>query len=206
VSLPELAPVHLGGTTIAHRKSHVAARAATPPAAAPGPVPALPAHSPAAAPSPQQAIVPPLGAPPATRDEPSPEPATLVRRARECANRGELEEARAWCERAVAADKLDAHSHYLLASVLQELNLTDAAAHALRRTLYLEPRHVLAHYALGHLARREGREHDCARHLRNALRAIGEWPPQVAAREFEGMDVMRLAEVIRASMKEAATA
>jgi hypothetical protein len=59
---------------------------------------------------------------------------------------------------------------------------------------------VLAHCALGHLARRQGRAHESARHFRNALRAIDAWAPEDAAREFEGMDVLRLAEVIRAIM------
>jgi chemotaxis protein methyltransferase CheR len=128
--------------------------------------------------------------------------ATLVQRARDCADRGELEQARAWCEQALAIDKLDARSHYLLASVLQALRQTDAAANELRRTLYLEPRHVLAHYALGRLARRQGRAQESLRHFRNALRAIDAWAPEEAARAFEGMDATRLAEVIRASMKE----
>jgi chemotaxis protein methyltransferase CheR len=193
VSLPEFVPVHLDGA-IVHRKRDTA------PIAAPA-APALPFD-----------VAPPPVAV-SRRETPAPQPreealdaATLAQRARDCADRGELEQARTWCERAVSADKLDARSHYLLASVLQELRQTDAAANELRRTLYLEPRHVLAHYALGHLARRQGRAHESVRHFRNALRAIDAWTPDEAARAFEGMDVARLAEVIRASMKDTVTA
>jgi chemotaxis protein methyltransferase CheR len=192
VSLPGLVPVHLDGA-IVHRKRD----------AFPAQVASTPAPPPEA---PSTRYVPPTAPQIVMQPEPAPDPDALSRRARECANRGELEEARAWCERAVAADKLNAHSHYLLASVLQELRLADAAASALRRTLYLEPRHVLAHYALGHLSRRQGRVLESARHFRNALRAIDAWAPDEAAREFDGMDVMRLAEVIRASMAQGASA
>jgi chemotaxis protein methyltransferase CheR len=194
VSLPELVPVHFGGA-IVHRK-----RAAVAPA--PTGRPPSPAAIDAA---PPQIVVPRRPEPPAREDPPrdeTPDAATLARHARECADRGELELARTWCERAVRADTLDARSHYLLANVLQELRQTDAAADELRRTLYLEPRHVLAHYALGNLARRQGRSQESLRHFRNALRAIDTWAPDEAARAFEGMDVTRLAQVIRASMSD----
>lgn len=192
VGLPGLEPVHFDGA-IAHRKrgANVAVPVANIPPATPEPI-AMPVAA---------------RAPAITRQEPrrptAPDAATLARQAQDCANRGALEEARRWCERAIAADKLDARSHFLLAGVLQELRLGEEAASALRRTIYLEPRHVLAHYALGHLARQGGRADEAARHFRNALRAIGAWSPQDAAREFDGMDVQRLAEVIRAGMKVA---
>jgi chemotaxis protein methyltransferase CheR len=190
VSPGGLVPVHFEGA-IVHRKR--AALHPTPAPIEPGlPVPPLPRRA-------ERPIV-------VTHEPPPRDAAALAQRAQDCANRGELEQARAWCERAVAADKLDAHAHYLLASILQELRLADEAASALRRTLYLEPRHVLAHYALGHLARRKGRAHESVRHFRNALRAIGRWSAEDAAREFDGMDVTRLAEVIRASIATEARA
>jgi hypothetical protein len=54
--------------------------------------------------------------------------------------------------------------------------------------------------------RRQGRVLESARHFRNALRAIDAWSPDEAARAFDGMDVTRLAEVIRASMAQGAAA
>lgn len=192
LGLPELVAVHFDGA-IAHRKTGSAATIA-PAASVPPDI------------APPQIVVPRRESRAPVPGEQASDAAALARRARDCADRGELVQARAWCERAVAADKLNAHSHYLLASVLHELRLGDAAASELRRTLYLEPRHVLAHYALGHLARRQGHAHESTRHFRNALRAIEGWASEDAAREFEGMDLRRLAEVIRASMVAGARA
>jgi chemotaxis protein methyltransferase CheR len=138
----------------------------------------------------------------AARDQELPEATDLIRRARESADRGALEQARELCERALAADKLEASSHYLLANVLLELGLGEEAAGALRRTLYLQPNHALAHCTLGHLARKAGKSRDSMRHYRNALRAIDASAPQQIPNRFDGMDVARLAELIRGSMQE----
>jgi chemotaxis protein methyltransferase CheR len=195
--LPELKAVHFEGA-IVHRKVGSLS------VASPVVEPAAPPVVPTAMPTPPDDRTPSrtelkVDAP--EPGPPKPDARELVRRARECADRGELEHAREWCERAVAADKLDADAQYLLASVLQELKLVDAAAGALRRAVYIEPRHVLAHYALGNLARRAGREPESLRHFRNALRAVSASAPGEAPRGCEGIDAARMAEVIRSTME-----
>jgi chemotaxis protein methyltransferase CheR len=126
----------------------------------------------------------------------------LLLRAREAADRGELEAALQWCRRSIEADKVDAHAHYLLASILQELGRHAESAAALRRTLYLEPDHVLAHVALGNIARRDGHAREAERHFRNALDKVAACPPEAVLGEFEGMPAGRLAETIRASLAQ----
>ncbi len=72
--------------------------------------------------------------------------------ARICANLGELAEARAWAEKALHADKLNAGLHYLRAIILQEQGVNEEGIISLKRALYLDPEFVLAHFALGNLA------------------------------------------------------
>lgn len=96
--------------------------------------------------------------------------------ARMAADRGQLTEALDWCDRAIAQDKLVAESHYLRGLILQELGQTDEAIRSLRRVLYLDPRHALAHLALGYLVWRQGRRSDARKHLQLALSRLNDRP------------------------------
>lgn len=120
--------------------------------------------------------------------------------ARACANDGRLDEALAWCEKAVSADKLNPARHYLLATVLQERGMSRECEAALQRALYLDPAHVLAHFALGNLRRRAGMHEQSRRHLRNALSALAAHPPQAELPDSEGMTVSRMAEIVSATL------
>ncbi|UUZ67247.1 tetratricopeptide repeat protein [Polaromonas sp. P2-4] len=83
----------------------------------------------------------------------SPEPALLRLLAHALANQGRLADALAWCERWIAADKLDPAGHYLRAIILQERRDPEQARFSLQRAVYLQADFVLAHFSLGHLAR-----------------------------------------------------
>ncbi|MBI5590734.1 MAG: chemotaxis protein CheR [Deltaproteobacteria bacterium] len=76
--------------------------------------------------------------------------------ARAYANGGEAEKALEWCRRAVAAERLNAVHYYLLATIAQEMDQTEAAAKALRQALYLDQDLVPAHIALGVISRKTG--------------------------------------------------
>ncbi len=115
---------------------------------------------------------------------------------RALANQGQLSEARAWCDRWLAADKLDAAGHYLRAVILQELGEYDAARQALQRAVYLRPEQVLAHFALGNLARSTGSATEAERHFRNALRLLKSLPPDETLPESDGLTAGRLTEII----------
>ena len=90
--------------------------------------------------------------------------------ARELADQGRLDEALVWCERWVAADKLDPWAHYLSGVVLAEQGDALRARDALRRCVYLDPGFVLAHLALGHVARGLGEAAEATRHFAAADR------------------------------------
>ena len=116
--------------------------------------------------------------------------------ARTYANLGDLKAAVRWCEAAITADKLNPRLHYLHAIILQERNDPAAAAVALRRSTYLDPDFIMAHYALGHLARAQGREVEAARHLRNARSLLRKFEPEQLVPESDGITAARLTEII----------
>lgn len=120
--------------------------------------------------------------------------ATLL--ARTYANLGELAEARSWAERAIAADRTDAASHYLHAMILEEQNLIADAFVSLQRTLYLAPGFVLAHFALGNLTLRQGKRAESARHFNNALDFLKNYGDEAVLPYSDGMAAGRLREMI----------
>lgn len=125
--------------------------------------------------------------------------------ARAFANQGKLAEAKTWCDKAIAAKKLDAGLHYLLATILLEQNQPDAASASLKRSLYLEPKFALAHFALGHLALRQGKNKEASKHLHNALAVLNAHSLEDMLPHSEGITAGRLAEVIRSTLQQGET-
>lgn len=117
--------------------------------------------------------------------------------ARIYANLGDLSEARRWAEHAIAADKINPASHYLRAMILQEQGVAGEAFASLRRTLYLEPDFLLAHFALGNIVRRQGRRKEAARHFANALTLLQGYGDNDVLPHSDGMAAGRLREMIR---------
>lgn len=120
----------------------------------------------------------------------------LVRLARECANAGRLGAARQWCEAAVSADKFDPELRYLLASILIEQGHTEDAATCLNRALYLDQNFILAHFMLGNVYRREGRDDQAAQHFAIAARLLRACTPGSALPLAEGLSAARLLNII----------
>lgn len=115
---------------------------------------------------------------------------------RALANAGRLRDALEWCETSVDSDKLDPRFHFLHATILQETAAAGKAAEALRRVLYLDPGHVLAHFSLGNLCRVEGRTEESKRHFENALKQLNDLPKDRVIPESDGITAGRLASTI----------
>jgi chemotaxis protein methyltransferase CheR len=118
------------------------------------------------------------------------------RTARAHANRGQLGEAIKWCEKAIAADKLDGPNHYLMATLQLESGQEENAIQSLLRTLYLDPEFVLAHFALANLQLSRGRKREAARYFDNTLSLLHELPSDALLPESEGLTAARLVEII----------
>ncbi|HEX4055496.1 MAG TPA: CheR family methyltransferase [Tepidisphaeraceae bacterium] len=150
-------------------------------------------------------VPPPEPLPVCAESEPDNESSALSVEARTLANQGNLAEALGCCDRWIAADKLNPASHYLRSVVLQEQGALLEAVQSLRRALYLDPDHVLAHFALGSIARGRHELRESRRHLVNALRLLKTYPPQTVLPESDGVTAGRLAEMI-GSLTEAEVA
>lgn len=126
--------------------------------------------------------------------------------ARVYANQGKLTEALQWCEKAIAAEKLSPCHHYLCATILQEQARVEEASLSLKRSLYLDPNFVLAHFALGNLAQRRGKFGESEKYFRNALSLLRGYRPEALLPESEGITAGRLLEVLRSMIgREAST-
>ncbi len=167
-------------------------------------------QAPAAEAAPQPTLVPlPAEAAPAAVPEPAcpaehvhaPPPDELLLLARRQADAGQLEPARATVEQALAAAKLDASAHHLHAVILEELGRDPEARGALQRAVYLAPDFVLAHHALGQLARRQGREAEADRHFGNALALLARLPADAVLPQADGLTAGHLRALVEAAAR-----
>lgn len=132
------------------------------------------------------------------RLESSDGPAAFALRARSYANLGRLPEALHWCEKAIGSDKLNPGHYYLRASILQELHRFDEAVTALKHTLYLDARFILAHLSLGHLFRTQGKLVEAKRHMSQAQAELLRHPRDEVVEESEGLTAGHLLEIVAA--------
>jgi chemotaxis protein methyltransferase CheR len=130
----------------------------------------------------------------------SPEAVALAIRIQ--ANLGDLQRALQYCQRAIAADALNAGFRYLRATILQEQGDPAAAAADLRRAIFLDPDFVMAHFVLGLVARRQGRPAESARHLDNTMRILRRCPADERLAWSEGMTAGRLAETVTSLLEQ----
>lgn len=205
---PQFKAITFPGAILYRKAEGAASLAGVPgyPASMPGPLPgamrmpeaalppkdAQPAPPAAAANAPVQPVAESAVARPPIHDEPD----ALRRMARSQANQGKLTEAIAWCEKAIAAGKLNPATHYLLGIILQEQGKSENAVQSLMRAIYLDQDFVLAHFALGNLRLAQGRQREAERHFGNALALLRMHPQDEMLPESEGLTAGRLTEII----------
>ncbi len=126
------------------------------------------------------------------------DPAAASLLARALANQGRLVDALAWCDRWITADKLDPVAHYLRAVVLLEHGEPKQARASLRRAIYLDHGFVLAHFALGNLARSRGNAGEMDKHFANALYFLRRYRPDDRLPESDGLTAGQLTETLAA--------
>ena len=121
------------------------------------------------------------------------------------ANQGELSTALHWCERSIAADRVNPVGYYLMAVVLQEQKQADAAMLALKRTLYLDSEFVMAHFMLASLYRNQARTQEAGKCFTNTLSLLKGYALEEVLPEAEGITAGRLTEIIRTLTDKKAT-
>lgn len=120
--------------------------------------------------------------------------------ARAQANLGELDEALDHALNAVETDKLCPEYHYLLAMIQLEKDAQEEAGRSLRRVVYLDERHLMALFSLGHLALRQQKFKTAKKYFENTLQLLQSFNDDVLLQEGEGITAGRLRELIRAGL------
>jgi len=108
------------------------------------------------------------------------------------ANKGNLEEAQHWCERAIKKDKLHPEPYYTLSMVYQQHGMLDQATDALKKTIYLDREFVLAHYNLAQLYQQQDKTRLARKSLQNVQRLMQGKPTHEPVPEGDGLVVGRL--------------
>jgi len=108
------------------------------------------------------------------------------------ANKGNLEEAQHWCERAIKKDKLHPEPYYTLSMVYQQHGMLDQATDALKKTIYLDREFVLAHYNLAQLYQQQGKARLAHKSLHNVQRLLEGKPSHEPIPEGDGIVAGRL--------------
>ena len=114
------------------------------------------------------------------------------------ANQGKLGEALTLCEAAIARHKLDSSLHFLHSSILQEQSKETEAISSLRRAIFLDPKFVMAHFALGNLLRRQGSLRGAKKSFENVVDLLAGCEPDKTLPEFEGLTAGRLKRIVQA--------
>jgi len=112
------------------------------------------------------------------------------------ANKGNLEEAQTWCERAIKKDKLHPEPYYTLSLVYEQIGLNEMAMDMLKKAIYLDRSFVLAHYNLAQLYQCQGDETAARKSLQNARALLDGKPRDALVPEGDGLVVGRLLELI----------
>ncbi|MEI8122347.1 MAG: CheR family methyltransferase [bacterium] len=113
------------------------------------------------------------------------------------ANQGDLEEALAWCDQALAASPLNPVCHYLRASILSERGDMSEAVRSLHRSLAIAPDFVLANFAMGNAGRQQHNRQNAHRHYVNALTLLEHFGPDDPVPYSEGLTAGRLKAMIK---------
>ena len=122
------------------------------------------------------------------------EPMLLI--ARIYADTGNLDESLEWCTRGLALDRMDPGFHYLHAVLLHETDREEAALEELRRVLYLDPDFTLAHYIMGSINRKLGRESESRVNFRNAYALLNEMEEDEIVAYSDGVAAGRLRRIV----------
>ncbi len=128
--------------------------------------------------------------------------ATAPLAVRAFANQGRLDEALEWAGKLLERDKLIPSHHFLHATILEEMGFVEDAVAAMGRALFLDPNLVSAHFAMGNLARRRGKNKDARRHYRIALTILTDYNDDDEVPESDGMTAAKLTEVISSILRK----
>jgi chemotaxis protein methyltransferase CheR len=121
---------------------------------------------------------------------------TLYYLAKTNANLGYKGEALSWCELLIQKETMNANYYYLLATILLELNKNDEAENTLKKVLYLDSQHILAHFVMGNYNRILGKVSIAEKHYQNIAKLLNVLNDDWVIPESDGITVARMKEMV----------
>ncbi|MFA6334902.1 MAG: CheR family methyltransferase [Bacteroidales bacterium] len=98
-----------------------------------------------------------------------------LKEAKAFADKGDYTKAIECINLIVSSGEADPDIYYLYATILYEQGKSNEATDALRKVLYLNPRHMFSHMMLGYILRQNGKNESAGRHYKNALEILNNW-------------------------------
>ena len=128
--------------------------------------------------------------------------AALLLMARVEAARGDLGRADQYIRKVVTLDKLNAPAYYLQSAIRQTLGETHEAVESLKKTTYLEPGFIAAHFNLACLYKQLGQGGLARKSWHNALKLMVGRKKDEIVPETHGVSYGTLKEIVEASLKQ----
>lgn len=113
------------------------------------------------------------------------------------ANKGNLDEAKKWCKKAVASDKLLMEGHFLLSMIYQGLQKDEPAVVSLKKAIYIDHDFAEGYFCLGTIYKKQGKMELARKAFNNAVMLLESKPPGKEIPECEGMTFGKLLKCAR---------
>lgn len=117
------------------------------------------------------------------------------------ANKGNLQEAKKWCRKAVAVDKLLLEGHFLLSMIYQELEKDEMAIISLKKAIYIDRDFAEGYFCLGTIYKKLGKKELAEKAFKNAVMLLKDKPVTKEIPECEGVTFGKLLKCIKANVK-----
>ena len=127
---------------------------------------------------------------------PAPPRVTGSARVRQLADQGRWTDAARACVEELARNQMDPALHFLQGLIAEQMGHDSDAERALRKTIYLERRSVLAHYHLALILAKRGDTDAARRSFENARRLVAAMPPHQHIADAEGLTAEELADLV----------
>jgi chemotaxis protein methyltransferase CheR len=114
-----------------------------------------------------------------------------------CSNQGRFDDALQACHAMIGRDPFDPEAYYLMALLHRESDDPERALEILKKVLYLDPGHIMAHYTLGTLLFSQGKPGAARKQLQNATGLLGQLEQESIIPGSDGLSSGRLSRIIQ---------
>ena len=115
------------------------------------------------------------------------------------ANTGHLDEARKYAEQALQGDPMHSKLHYVMGIIQQTQEKLEEALMWFKKTIYLDPDFILAHFSISHIYERTGKHEEAKRHRALAARLACQLSPDLLLPGSDDLTAGQLLGMVKAN-------